>query len=654
MDACVDSADQTGLGDGMPAEGTEGGDDGVYSGPGVTDNNDGTYDFSPSAAGVGVHTITYTYTNGSGCIGMATVDVEVFALPVVTLMSPGDVCITEGAMTFNGGSPTGGVYSGPGVSDNGNGVDYDFDPIVAGLGMHTITYDYTDGNGCSGSAMAMVNVTPPIPVSLTIPPSLDTLCIDNGIEVIANAGSPAGGIYSGTGVTDDGNGMSFTFDPAGAGPGLHLITYTVSGSGCSGMFTDFIHVFDLPIVTFSIPADQDSFCVDAGLQTITNAGAPPGGVYSGPGITDDGNGSSFTFDPAAAGVGFHIVTYTFTDGQGCSNSFDDFIVVFGLPNVSFTAPANLCVDAGIQSAQGGGTPIGGVYSGTGVTDDGNGMTYSFDPATSGVGVHTITYTFTDIEGCVNFATDDVEVYDLPTVTFTALGDLCIDAGIQAAQGGGSPAGGTYSGPGVTDNGNGTDYDFDPMAAGIGVHTITYTYTDGNGCTNIASDDVEVFDLPVVSFTALADLCVDAGVQSAQGGGSPTGGVYSGPGVTDNGNGTDYDFDPAAAGVGVHTITYTYTDGNGCTNSATDDVEVFDLPVVSFTALADLCVDAGVQSGQGGGMPTQGTEAGDMGVYSGPGVTDDGQWNDLQLRSCSGRSRSTYDHLYLYRWQWLCK
>jgi hypothetical protein len=43
---------------------------------------------------------------------------------------------------------------------------------------------------------------------------------------------------------------------------------------------------------------------------------------------------------------------------------------------SFTAPADLCLDAGVQTGLGGGTPTGGVYSGPGVTDDGNGMTYS--------------------------------------------------------------------------------------------------------------------------------------------------------------------------------------------------------------------------------------------------------------------------------------
>uniref|UniRef100_UPI0026374EF2 hypothetical protein n=1 Tax=uncultured Aquimarina sp. TaxID=575652 RepID=UPI0026374EF2 len=79
--------------------------------------------------------------------------------------------------------------------------------------------------------------------------------------------------------------------------------------------------------------------------------------------------------------------------------------------VTFTAPADLCIDAGTQSGLSGGTATGGVYSGTGVTDDGNGMTFSFDPATAGVAIHTITYSFTDANGCANSASDTIEVFD---------------------------------------------------------------------------------------------------------------------------------------------------------------------------------------------------------------------------------------------------
>lgn len=61
--------------------------------------------------------------------------------------------------------------------------------------------------------------------------------------------------------------------------------------------------------------------------------------------------------------------------------------------------------------------------------------------------------------------------------------------------GGSPAGGTYSGPGVTGN------MFDPMAAGIGTHSITYTYTDSANCTGSAVQQIYV------------DVCAGVGAQN---------------------------------------------------------------------------------------------------------------------------------------------
>ncbi|MDC0313873.1 hypothetical protein OAL26_01955, partial [Flavobacteriales bacterium] len=138
----------------------------------------------------------------------------------------------------------------------------------------------------------------------------------------------------------------------------------------------------------------------------------------------------------------------------------------------------------------------------------------------------------DVTSCGIEISYELTIGQTPTVTMTALADLCIDAGTQLAQAGGTIAGGIYSGPGVTDNGNGLTYDFDPAAAGAGVHTITYTVItlpNPPGCSAFDTDNIEVFALPVVTFTAPADLCIDAGVQAALGGGTPVGGVYSGNG-----------------------------------------------------------------------------------------------------------------------------
>ncbi len=173
-------------------------------------------------------------------------------------------------------------------------------------------------------------------------------------------------------------------------------------------------------------------------------------------------------------------------------------------DITITAPTDVCINSGTQTGLGSGLPTGGIYSGPGVTDDSNGMTYSFDPSSAGAGVHTIIYTVG-----IGSANDNIEVFAIPTVTFTPPSDLCIDAGIQTGLSGGTPTGGTYSGPGVTDDGNGMTYSLNPMTAGAGTHTITYSFTDGNNCSNSSSSSVTVTTLDDASFNYSATAyCID--------------------------------------------------------------------------------------------------------------------------------------------------
>ena len=172
--------------------------------------------------------------------------------------------------------------------------------------------------------------------------------------------------------------MTYSFDPAAAGAAVHSITYTVvvGGTGCPAAASDDVEVFAAPVVTsFTIPVDEDEYCIDDAIVAINLAGSPTGGVYSGPGVNDLGNGISFSFNPATAGAGIATVTYTLTTTDGCTASATDDILVNDLPVVSMTvAGTGTCITAGVQTGRGGGTPTGGTYSGPGVTDDGNGKT----------------------------------------------------------------------------------------------------------------------------------------------------------------------------------------------------------------------------------------------------------------------------------------
>ncbi len=90
-------------------------------------------------------------------------------------------------------------------------------------------------------------------------------------------------------------------------------------------------------------------------------------------------------------------------------------------------------------------------------------------------------TGTDMYGCVNMDSVTVTLNSLPTVALSGPTMACdLDAAFTLV---GTPAGGTFSGPGVTGN------QFDPSVATAGTHTLIYTYTDSLGC--VGSDSISV-------------------------------------------------------------------------------------------------------------------------------------------------------------------
>jgi len=160
-----------------------------------------------------------TVVNSQFCSATSdSVYVDFIAPPTINFsIFPGQVC--EGFPTIGMiGLPQGGTFSGPGVSGS------TFNPQVAGLGTHNVTYTYTDPNtGCSASGVSSVNVSPLPTVSVSGLPA--QVCVYN--PPFALNGSPAGGLFSGTGV----NGNSF--DPAVAGLGTFSVTYIYGDSlGC--------------------------------------------------------------------------------------------------------------------------------------------------------------------------------------------------------------------------------------------------------------------------------------------------------------------------------------------------------------------------------------------------------------------------------------
>jgi len=98
---------------------------------------------------------TYTVTNTvASCASPASnsVSVTVNSNPAVSFGSVPMLCSNDGPYTLTQGSPAGGTYSGTGVTGG------QFNPATTGIGSTVVTYNYTNGNGCSGSAQTTVVV----------------------------------------------------------------------------------------------------------------------------------------------------------------------------------------------------------------------------------------------------------------------------------------------------------------------------------------------------------------------------------------------------------------------------------------------------------------------------------------------------------------
>jgi trimeric autotransporter adhesin len=230
------------------------------------------------------------------------------------------------------------------------------------------------------------------------------------------------------------------------------------------------------------------------------------------------------------------------------------------------------------------------------------MTYSWSPATglsdpnvaqpnvtltnTGGAPQNTTYTLTVTNvvdgGCTDIDDVVVTVNPLPTVSAGTYPVTCSDAADVNLVG--TPSGGVFTGTGVTGN------LFDPS---VGTQTITYDYTDGNSCSNSSTSTITVVDPSSVSAGAYSPVCIDAADVNLVG--TPSGGVFSGTGVTGN------FFDPS---VGTQLITYDYTDANGCSGSGTTTITVNPLPVVDAGTDAVICADGAVTlSASGTGTPS---------------------------------------------------
>ncbi len=534
---------------------------GNYIGAGVINNI-----LYPTLLPGGNYAIDYVVNDINGCTAVATQNYTINAAPVVTASATQTVVCLNDVPASLTGSPLGGVFTGNGV------VGTSFDPSLAGAGIHTISYQYTDINGCSATTSFDIIVNP-LP-QLTLLPVV-SLCVNSGTFGLNN-GFPTGGTYLIDGV------LATEINTNTLSVGAHTLTYNYSpANGCGNSISTQFTINPLPLVSLPVFAD---ICESASPLILTG-GLPSAGNYSGSGVLGG------VFYPNLANSN-NIITYSYTDANGCNATASQNITVLTPQAINFAPISPVCLNS-TAIALNTANPVGGIYSGVGVISN------TFDPAIAGVGVHIIQYDFTDVNGCISNSNQTITVNALPVLSSVAMPAICGNDNAFAlafAQ----PVGGVYSGTGINNN------MFDPALAGNGTFNLLYVFTDNNSCVDTISENITVNAAPVVTQTNYAATCGNAGLITLNNG-LPAGGVYTGNFVS---NGL---FNSDLSGAGTFAIDYTFIDVNGCSGTAFADIVVNSLPSASLSSLGNICAGAG-NIILNNGLPLGGT-------YYGTGVTN---------------------------------
>ena len=288
---------------------------GIWSGNGVFPN--GT--FIPSQPDT--FYAYYSYTNPfTTCTNVDSVLIYVVD-PIQAVAGSNDsICINDPTYILPGFSPAGGLWIGSGIINPVMGV---FNPPTAGVGTHMLIYKYGAGS-CETSDTIYITIYP-LPV-LILNNDVDT-CISVGVINLNE--QPAGGIWTGTGIINQSQGL---FDPTLAGAGVHyaVYSYTSPVTNCSNLDSVTITVRPLPNATFVV---DSVVCKNTVVQFLSTNQTGATYLWN---FGDNTTANIYNPTHAYSNTGLYTVTLIVTSVYGCIDSTSYVILVVEPPVALFT------------------------------------------------------------------------------------------------------------------------------------------------------------------------------------------------------------------------------------------------------------------------------------------------------------------------------
>jgi HYR domain len=438
-------------------------------------------------------------TSGTGGDGRIEITWICPTLTSVSYPSP-TVCSYSSALnpTILPATAVGGTFSSAtltGFLNTASGV------IATGApqGTHIITYGWPAFGGCPAASVSFTLTIAPQAVITSLSYAGSPYCSNAGTVSPTLVATGATGTYSSTAGLSI-NATTGAINTGTSTPGTYTVTYTVAASGnCLAVTaTTSVTITALPTITgFDYPGDN-TYCAGEGIQTplstITNPNSNPVSYSytTSPGLSL--NTSTGAINPATSTPGVYIVSVTVAAGGGCAAvTATSTVEILARPTAVISYAGNPFCQTVASTTQA--VTIGTTTGGPVTVDwSANPATLIINSATgaidlsSPVGIYTVKYRFTGVNGCLDSSTTSVTIKARPTSTITTTGSpLTTCSNVDPTIGGLVTATGAWTltlSNGQTATGTGTG----PWSITINTQlpgtTVTYTVTslvDANNC-----------------------------------------------------------------------------------------------------------------------------------------------------------------------------
>lgn len=355
-------------------------------------------------AGIGEHFIQYRYADARGCSVKTDQTVKILDTVKVKVKTLGNFCIDSDSVLLFGEEPKGGTYSGRGY----NSLTNHFNPRVAGVGTHTLTYEFTDA-GCISSNRQSIEVfgLPSIFLPDTVKSCADTPITLNAFHPTHTSSTTY--LWS-TGATTS----TITVSNVGTLEVWCRVTNTIGPNSCSRADTTVAQILPVPFV--DIPAKKITVCFpDSVIVDVfheSHRGQPIRYLWS------DGTKSSRI---VIKNIGNFDYTVSVEDTiRGCKSTDKITVKIGSLPIVNLKDTLITCQsDGGVILDASNPTLVSGAKYrwNTGETTSRIRLNY--------VGKRDLIVQVTEpIANCISFDTIHVNILSTPTITLSDTIDIC--------------------------------------------------------------------------------------------------------------------------------------------------------------------------------------------------------------------------------------